>query len=275
MIRARLQHATLLASLALSLSGCVEPTAPRDVTPPAAPRGVYSVTGDHRVLLHWLANTETDVAGYRIYWSACSHGPDCLYDPLAATSGTQFIVTGLANGETRYYAVAAYDRAGNESELSYEDVFDTPRPAGSGLVLTSAASAPATAGYDFSEYAVRPFDDPKVDVYYVHSAGTDLMVAPFVDTQVQDAGYAPTLDAVDFAPTSGWSPTGSVELIVGHCYLVWTHDDHYAKLRVTRLGASGVELDWAYQVDPGNRELVARRATTASKRVPRARSSIL
>ena len=52
---------------------------------------------------------------------------------------------------------------------------------------------------------VRAFDDPSVDVYYVRSGGVDRIVAPFVDTDIQDAGYATTLDAIDFAPTAGWS----------------------------------------------------------------------
>jgi hypothetical protein len=92
------------------------------------------------------------------------------------------------------------------------------------------------------------------------------MFVPDFQTDIQDAGYASTLDAVDFAPTTGWSPTGTVELIVGHCYIVWTRDDHYAKFRVTDLkpsstGSPGrVTFDWAYQVDRGNRELRARKA---------------
>lgn len=273
MMRSPLLTLIVAASAVVALAGCYDETAPRDVTPPAAPRGVFSVTGDHSVTLHWLANTEPDLAAYRIYTSACSHGPDCPYEPVAVTVGTQFVVSGLANGETRYFAVAAIDRSGNESDLSYDDVFDTPRPAGS-VALTNASTAPAAAGYDFSAFTVRRFDDPQVDIYYVNSTGTDWMVAPFQDTQIQDAGYAQSLDAVDFAPVSGWSPSGSVELVLGHCYIVYTHENHYAKFRVTGFGPAGVEMDWAYQVDPGNRELKARHAVE-TKRVPRTGSGIL
>jgi hypothetical protein len=49
-------------------------------------------------------------------------------------------------------------------------------------------------------------------------------------------------------------------LIPGHCYLVWTRDNHYAKFRVTGLSPTVVSFDWAYQTDPGNPELHARRA---------------
>jgi hypothetical protein len=273
---------TPMLAIACTLAGCHDSTAPRDPVPPrdqvapAAPRDFYSVTGDHRVFLHWLPNTESDVAGYRVYMSPCSSGPDCPYDPVGATTGTEFTVTGLVNGQTRYFAVTAFDAAGNESPLTREDVFDTPRPEGFDQVLTDASVAPATSGWDFSRYAVRAYDDSTVDIYYVRvvstakPAGVDRMIAPFTDTEIQDAGYASTLDAIDFAPPGGWAPSGTVELITGHCYVVKTNGDHYAKFRVTGLGASGMVMDWAYQVDPGNRELHAHPAARDTGRVRRA-----
>src|ERR1043166_866542 len=115
----------LLVLAAVGLAGCVDhTTAPRDVTPPAAPRGVFSVTGDGQVTLHWLANTESDGVGYRIYQAPCATGSSCPYDRVGSTSATQFVVTGLPDGVTRFYAVSAVDRAGNESPLSVETVFD-------------------------------------------------------------------------------------------------------------------------------------------------------
>lgn len=245
---------------ALLLPGCYDdPTfGPRDVTPPAAPRGLYSVTGDGRVTLHWLANTEGDVAGYRVYMSPCATGGNCPYDPTGTTSGTVFTVPDLANGVTRYYAVAAFDASGNESDLSYENVFDTPRPAGTGAVLSALQDKPLLSGWDFSAYAVRAWDDPRTDMYFSSNPSFDEMLTPDPAlTSIQDMGFAPTFDAVDFAPPAGWSPTGTVELIVGHNYVVWTADDHFAKFRVTGLGGH-VVFDWAYQVAPGNGELRAR-----------------
>jgi hypothetical protein len=184
----------LLISAIVLVAGCDDhTTAPR--RPPAAPRGLYSTTGDHSVLLQWLPNTERDVVGYRVYASTCARGPDCRYDPVGATTDTWYQVDGLANGATRYFAVAAYDRNGNESDLSYDDVYDTPRPAGFGLVLANALDTPATSGYDFSAYAVRPWDDTQTDIYFATSNDLPFRVAPFTDTDIQDAGYASTLDA--------------------------------------------------------------------------------
>lgn len=263
----------LLIVAAALLAGCDDDhvSAPRDVTPPAAPRGVYSVTGDQSVQVSWLANTEIDVAGYRIYQGPCATGPSCPYDLVGSTTATTYTVTGLANGSTRYFAVAAFDRAGNESPLSYEDVFDTPRPAGFGATLGDAVDEPAISGWDFSAASRRAWDHAETDVYFSYSGGVFRMIAPFTDTDIQDAGYAASLDAVDFAPTSGWSPTGTVELIPGHNYIVWTYDDHYAKFRVTALGPSParVTFDWAYQTATSNRELRARRAPHEGPRVRR------
>ena len=251
-----------------AVNGCMDQTtAPRDLTPPAAPRGFVSVTGDHTVYLSWYRNTEADVAGYRIYQGPCG-ALDCPYLPIATVPGaaiTHFTLTGLANGVTTYFAVAAYDYAGNEGDLSYDTVFDTPRPEGFGARLLDYQTTPALSGWDFSAQAVRRWDDAQTDVFYGSNGAVIQMFTPDYQTDIQDAGFASTLDAVDFAPTGGWSPTGSVELIAGHCYVVWTRDNHYAKFRVTRFivpstGPPTVEFDWAYQVDTGNRELKARPA---------------
>ena len=264
----------LLAAAALGLVGCNDnSTSPRDVTPPAAPRGLYSVTGDHQATLSWLANTESDLAGYRVYEAPCASGSNCPYNRIGATAATQYVATGLTNGVTRFFAVSAVDAAGNESDLSYEDVFDTPRPAGStalnnGVVNDTLANIPG-AGWDFSAFAKVSSEDPNADIFYGNNGtiaemfATSQQVGPgqFLYTQIQDAGYHASLDAIDYSPvgpSASWSPTGSVELIPGHCYIVWVWDDHYAKFRVTGLSSSSVSLDWAYQTADGNPELHAR-----------------
>lgn len=259
---------TLLIPAALAaalLAGCDDDThSPRDLTPPAAPRGLVSVTGDHTAYLSWLENTESDVAGYRVYMSDCARGPGCDYLRIGTTGDIAFTVSGLTNGVTRYFAVTAVDYAGNESELSGdvppEDVFDTPRPEGFGAGLNNYLDTDLGSGWDFSVYSPRDWDHPETDMFFGELNGEFKMFVPDFQTDIQDAGYASTLDAVDWAPSSGWSPSGSVELIPGHCYVVWTRDNHFAKFRVTSLTASRVTFDWAYQIDPGNPELHARRA---------------
>jgi hypothetical protein len=268
----------LILPLAAALvSGCQDntPTAPRDTTPPAAPRGVFSVTGDGGATLFWIQNTEADVALYRVYTSNCGD-PGCLYHYAGTTSATSFSITGMPNGQAVFLAVSAVDRAGNESDLSYQNVRDVPRPAGVGVSLSELAVAEPTAGYDFSAYIVRPASDPSTDIYYAIVNGAQRMICPFTDTDIQDAGFAATLDAVDVAPLSGWSPTGTVELIPGHCYVVRIGSTtvNYGKFRVTGLSPTQVIIDWAYQTALNEPELRAR-PTTPPARDRRPMSQIL
>jgi hypothetical protein len=247
----------MLAALAvLGLAGCNDNTTAPHVAP-AAPRGVYSVTGNQSVTLHWLANTEGNLSGYRVYESTCA--TTCPYTRVGTTTGTSFTVTGLANGVTRFFAVSAVDGAGYESPLSYETVYDTPRPAGSGAVMVNLRGGTGT-GWDFSAATALLETSPSVDMVYSDTLGFSEIYAADINTDIQDAGYASTLDAVDYAPAAGWSPSGSVEAIAGHCYVVWTRDNHFAKFRLTSVSPGQVVFDWAYQVDTGNGELAVQRS---------------
>ncbi len=63
-----------LVLLGLVMAGCGDDETTRPPVPPAAPRGMFSITGDGNVTLVWLANTESDVVGYRIYEAPCASG---------------------------------------------------------------------------------------------------------------------------------------------------------------------------------------------------------
>ena len=253
----RPRHLALLALLGLTQWGC-ETTVTEVVLPPeyppAAPQGLYSVTGDDRVSLFWIHNTEPDFAQYCIWRSPAFEGP---YAKLGLTTLTNWVDETAVNGATYFYAVSALDQAGLESALSKESVFDTPRPEGFGLVLGNAAADPeGPTGYDFSAGVVRLWNDPQTDVYYHAANGIRLLVARDVNTDVQDAGFH-ALEDLDWAPDDGWSPTGEVELVPGHSYYVWTRDDHYAKVECVSIANGQVVLNWAYQLVPGNPELKA------------------
>jgi hypothetical protein len=95
-----------------------------DTTAPAAPAGLTAVPGKGRVALDWADNSETDLAGYRVYrrnadgtWPA---------SPLASVTASAFTNTGLKNGTTYTYRVTAYDSSGNQSAPSAA-VSATPR----------------------------------------------------------------------------------------------------------------------------------------------------
>lgn len=240
--------------LLVALAGCDDdPVAVRDVTPPAAPQGLYSVTGDGRVTLHWIRNTEPDFMNYFVWRGPAYDGP---YTRMYSTTATTFVDESAVNAVTYFYAISAVDRSGNESDLSAESVFDTPRPEGFGLNLVNyATQADGPAGYDFSAGVRRLASDPSTDIYYTTgTGGIRFLVVRDDETFMQDAGYH-ELDELDWAPEGGWAVAYEVEAIPGHSYYVWTRDNHFAKVHVITVDNARVVLDWAYQLVPGNPEL--------------------
>lgn len=252
----------------LALAGCNDDVVYVEDGPPAVPAGVATITGDGQVEILWYPVREDDVAGYGVYRSRTLDG---AYDRLATVHGADndsYVDHDVVNGQTYYYAVDAFDRAGHESDLSYEDAFDTPRPAGTGVTLYTMESDPARAGLDWSDWDrgtfVASWNAPDTDLYVQRTAGVLHMVGTEIGgywNDIQDLGWTSSMDDVSWSPADGWSvsPNG-VELIRGHTYAVWTHDNFFAKFRVVDiLGSPGtpttVVIDWAYQIDQGNQEL--------------------
>ncbi|MCK4395904.1 hypothetical protein KAW96_04830 [candidate division WOR-3 bacterium] len=223
-----------------------------DTEPPAVPRGVISITGDERIYIQWYPNSEKDLAGYNVYRGYSAVG---YFDLIETVSTEYFVDYYVTNGVTYYYAVSAFDEAGNESDLSPDLVYDTPRPEGTDM-LRNYLTDPNESGFDFSMESVIHYDNSHTDIYYEYDTTYGVHYMNCADgTDIQDFGYTDDLDDINYAPEQGWSYLGWVELIVGHGYIVWTRDDHFAKFRIIELGNGWCKFDWAYQVDKGNREL--------------------
>jgi hypothetical protein len=259
----------VLAIAALTLSGCNDDEdcicCGPDTRPPAAPRGLYSITGDEEITLVWLANTEPDLAGYYVWWSDDYSGTYHFIAEVPACGGcytVEFVDTEAANGETYFYAVSAVDDAGHESELSYEEVWDTPRP--EGVAALSARDVDIeTAGFDLSTGEVVAADSRSADFYYVVDEFGGVIYAGSLYyteedlTDIQDMGAtADGFDEIDFAPdNTGWSPLRYVEAIEGHTYVLLTRTNRYAKIRLTGVGGDQLAFQWAYQSVEWNRQL--------------------
>jgi len=71
------------------------------------------------VTLSWNANSESDLAGYKVYRATSSGGYGAPVATLTAGT-TQYISSGLAKGFTYFFVITAYDQAGNESPYSSE-----------------------------------------------------------------------------------------------------------------------------------------------------------
>jgi hypothetical protein len=231
--------------------GCESESVPVDTIPPFEPRGIATETGDGFVQVSWIENQEPDVVGYRVYANSTYDG---TYTVVGESSGLVFVDFGATNGATTYYAVTAVDAAGNESGLSRDVAYDTPRPEGMGIALPNYLLDPAHAGYDFSTISIGPYDDDFTDIFYESSGGTAYLNV-WDDTEIQDVGYTSSITEVPYAPLAGWSPTGDVRLILGHTYVVRTWDNHFAKVRIRSLTVASVTFDWAYQLQAGNPRL--------------------
>jgi len=98
------------------------------------------------VTLAWGPNSEADLEGYGVYFKLGASGPP--YDlfgyvtlqELNDPNNPAFAVTGLAKGSSYYFAVTAYDTAGNESGYS------TPVCAQIGDQILPCTSPPSGGG---------------------------------------------------------------------------------------------------------------------------------
>ncbi|MFB3924899.1 MAG: CFI-box-CTERM domain-containing protein [Syntrophales bacterium] len=97
------------------------------------------------VKLAWAANNEPDVAGYKVYYGSGSRQYSSSVD---VGNQTSYTISGLEDSKPYYFAVTAYDSAGNESDYSNEvstGVSDTsssaaqPSSGGGGCFIATAA----------------------------------------------------------------------------------------------------------------------------------------
>jgi hypothetical protein len=237
-----------------------------DTTPPPPPQGIRTISLDNAVELQWLASQAEDVKGYKVW---VSDRYDGRYSLIASVTTTNLVDDGAANGLTYYYAVSAYDFTGNESALSNDVVYDTPRPEGYGVHLSDYKTSSESSGYDFSEFTILSYDHVKTDLFFENS-NAHLYLDVWDDSDIQDMGYTSSLDEISSSPLKGWAPSKSAEAIVGHTYVIWTWDDHYAKVRVKEVGESQIVFDWAYQTAERNPELsIVRPSPTKRKPLER------
>jgi hypothetical protein len=75
------------------------------------------------VSLAWDPNTESGLAGYKVYYGTASRN---YSSTLNVGNWTTCTISGLAEGTTYYFAVTAYDTSGLESPYSAEVTYKVP-----------------------------------------------------------------------------------------------------------------------------------------------------
>ena len=89
-----------------------------DTTPPAVPGGIGATGRPDGVLVSWGANTDADLAGYRVYRSSTLNGTYAAVNGGEIFTATSFLDTNTAPNQTWFYKVTSVDDVGNESARS-------------------------------------------------------------------------------------------------------------------------------------------------------------
>ena len=102
-----------------------------------------------QITLAWNRNADLRVTGYRLYYGTASYSYTHIVD---VGNTTTTIVSDLLLGETYFFAVTAYDNAGNESGFSSEVSYTVPGGAATASPRSDAGSGGsgcfvATAAY--------------------------------------------------------------------------------------------------------------------------------
>lgn len=94
----------------------------RDLFPPATPTGLEAVADPeaHAIDLSWQPDTESDLAGYRVYRREAGSNAAPVRLPGATDPAPSFRDATAQPGHTYEYSVSALDRDGNESPRSAE-----------------------------------------------------------------------------------------------------------------------------------------------------------
>ncbi len=208
-------------------------------------------------------------AGYDLDSNLC--GTHWTLEGTTVSSG--FLVSNLTNGVPRCYAVSAISIEGYESLWSPLRN-DTPRPDAYNVVLKALDADPTTAGFRFwldanANHVVNAGElgvvlngtSPSADFQVTRSGGVFSLVPVRAGTQVMTYGSVPVdgLTSIDWAPVSGYAATPVVATPgMGYVFRMDGGDGFYrfGALRVSAVGPDYVIVDWAFQTDPGNPELV-------------------
>jgi len=244
-------------------------------TPPPVPTQLRVIALDGANYIAWGNNARTgDFSFYRVY-QAAPDGNDYL---LGETDSEGFIDLRAGNGQTYQYFVSSVDVDGHESAGS-QLASGTPRPDYAGELLYDYYDRPSLSGFRFQENdgldPVRHGDDPDAHFsverdangfWWLRPGGEAFGANPNgVATTALKCGVAADPTCVDavLAPQSGYI-AGPVAIDPETTYFLRVYGDdgelRYGAIRVVMQGfdqaGDGVVIfDWAYQLQPGNRNL--------------------
>jgi hypothetical protein len=249
---------------------------------PEAPTSLSSTTLDGSIALVWSDNpfqADPDIFGnYRIYSTSYDIDTDeCGSDWLVegTTVAPEFLVGALANGVPRCFSVTAVSVDGFESDRSPLRG-DTPRPDSRNVALSAAPTTPNGSGFRFWDDLnddggtqsgelglVRSANAPDIDFFVDRDGNGDLFLTPVrAGTGVEfynENDPVEDLTSIDFAEDLEYRTSG-IRALPGFGYVFETDGGdgfvRYGAARVLHVGTTFLIMDWAFQIDPGNPELL-------------------
>lgn len=247
-----------------------------------APTTLSTTSLDGAIALSWSDNAylddPADFKWYRVYSASYTLG-DTLCGNDWALEGTtvspDFIASAMTNGVSRCFAVSAIAQSGTESLWSPVRE-DTPRPDARNVLLYPLDADTASSGFRFwddvngdgigeaGELGIVESGTATDADFYVYRDPSDSslwLVPQFSGTSVALYSNAPVADltSIDVAPDSGYS-RNMIEAVPGYAYVFQIVEGatvRYGAVRITDVGHQYLILDWSFQTDPGNPELVA------------------
>jgi hypothetical protein len=252
--------------------------------PPDVPATLSSTSLDGAIALTWTDNSYTADPGnfqnYRIYSTSYDLDQNVCgssWQLEGTTVAPEFVVGALTNGVPRCYTVTAMSVDGFESDRSPVRS-DTPRPDSRNIVLYAFQFLADNSGFRFWDDLngdgsvqggelglVRPGSGSDIDFFVDRNGAGDLFLTPVrAGTGVEyydENNPVEDLTSIDIAADRTYRTTG-ILAIPGYGY-VFEMDGgdgfkRYGAVRVSHVGQDFLILDWSYQTDPGNPELLVR-----------------
>ncbi len=273
-----------IPSLLVLVAACSSDDRNAPGVPPDVPASLSSTSLDGAIALTWTDNSYTADPGlfqnYRIYstsydldHNACGSS----WQLEGTTVAPEFVVGALANGTPRCFTVTAESVDGFESDRSPVRS-DTPRPDSRNIVLYARQFQADGSGFRFWDDLnqdgavqdgelglVRRGDGPDIDFFVDRNGAGDLYLTPVragTGAEYYDENNpVEDLTSIDFAADRTYRTSG-ILAIPGYGY-VFEMDGgdgfkRYGAVRVSHVGQDFLIMDWAYQTDPGNPELLVR-----------------
>jgi hypothetical protein len=254
--------------------------------PPDVPASLSSTSLDGAIALTWTDNSYTSAPdnfqNYRVYstsYDIDQNPAQCgsSWQLEGTTVAPEFVVGALTNGVPRCFAVTAVSMDGFESDRSQLHG-DTPRPDSRNIILYAIQFDPTGSGFRFWDDLnhdgtvqggelglVRSGAGSDIDFFVDRDGVGDLYLTPVgAGTGVEyydDNNPVEDLTTIDFAADRTYRASG-ILAIPGYGY-VFEMDGgdgfkRYGAVRLSHVGHDFLILDWAYQTDPGNPELLVR-----------------